>query len=403
MKQIKNIVFISLLFAFSVPVFGQESQDTVMFAGSESADSYWCQPFLSNWYTELGGGAQLLFSDDVSNLTLKQRITPAINISVGKWFSPFWGACFKVSGYALNGFSDTDGLYIADKLSTSSVYGQNDPVRNEVTIRPDGSYRHYLRYVNLEADFQVSLLQLIRGYKENRCWDIIPSVGLGYFRTFEYKGTPVTNNISTNFGLAGKCRITKVLDLKLAAYATLLPGTFDGRITGDSYEQLSGVTLGICFHLGKQGFRSKPFDEQIDTLANLEKLPITLHDTIYVEKSVILEKAPELTSFTLSSIRFKYADALPMNNQEIQFVNIALFLQQNKGAKICLEGYGDKRTGTVDGNLRLSMQRAENIKDILVKKYKVEANRIQSRSLGSSEQPYENGDWNRVVIVKVAK
>jgi hypothetical protein len=163
-----------------------------------------------DWYIEAGGGAQLLFSSDASDLKFSKRITPAISLTGGKWFSPYWGVRLQIGGYSLNGNSSPFGLYLADPLG-NGLYGQNDPVRDHVKIRPDGSYRHYLRYVNAHVDFQLSLFNLIKGREHTSKWDIIPAVGIGYFRTFKYKGTPVTHNISNHVSVMGKYNVYKNL------------------------------------------------------------------------------------------------------------------------------------------------------------------------------------------------
>ena len=56
----------------------------------------------SNWYIEVGAGAQVLFSADASKLSFGDRITPSISVAGGKWFSPYWGTRVQVQGYSFN-------------------------------------------------------------------------------------------------------------------------------------------------------------------------------------------------------------------------------------------------------------------------------------------------------------
>ena len=61
----------------------------------------------------------------------------------------------------------------------------------------------------------------------------------------------------------------------------------------------------------------------------------------------------------------------------------------------------DSRTGSERVNLYLSMRRAVNVRDILVNEYGIDSSRIEAQGIGVNAQPYEENDWNRVVIVTV--
>ena len=61
--------------------------------------------------------------------------------------------------------------------------------------------------------------------------------------------------------------------------------------------------------------------------------------------------------------------------------------------------YADSGTGTAEINQRLARQRAEAVRDLLVQKYGIDESRLTVDSKGSSEQPFAENDWNRVVIM----
>lgn len=370
----------------------------------------------SNWYIEVGGGAQVLFSKDASFLDFGKRVTPAISITGGKWLSPFYGIRLQVQGYSFNGFSTTEGVYVGDPLQNGLVYGPNDPVRGEVPIRPDGSYRYYLRYVNAHADFQISLANLFGGYKPERKWDIIPAIGLGYLRTFSYKGTANMNSISTNFSLMGKYRLPKGFDINLEAQTALMSDRFDGRIAGKPYENSASLTLGITYNFNRKTgkmpqtkINETELKESLREIIREElatQVPITCHTSGVKDTVIIKEVSKEVLKtkegpFTLASVLFDTGKIKPISGQDIQFVNIAEYMKKYPESKIRLEGYADKQTGNENTNLRLSMKRAMNIRQTLIDKYGINEKRIETQGIGINYQPYEENDWNRVVIVKV--
>ena len=63
-----------------------------------------------------------------------------ISIGAGKWFSPYWGARLQVKGYSLHGFTNVYGNFIGDPLEGfGGAFGNDDPVRDHVTINAAGS------------------------------------------------------------------------------------------------------------------------------------------------------------------------------------------------------------------------------------------------------------------------
>ena len=128
----------------------------------------------------------------------------------------------------------------------------------------------------------------------------------------------------------------------------------------------------------------------------------TVNDTVFINKEVkVREEVPVRTNepVMLGSILFDINKTMPMQGQEITFVNIAKFMSDYPEAKIRLAGYADQQTGTPQYNLKLSTKRGISVKDILVKQYNIDRKRIEVQGVGTDAQPYERDKWNRVVIV----
>lgn len=380
-----------LIFGFGIHAFSQE--------GVAMPD------FCSNWYLEAGAGAQIFFAKDVSGLDFDKRITPSFSLAGGKWFSPFWGARVRLQGYGLNGYRSTDGLFLDDALDNGYVYGTNDPVRRETTIYPDGSYRFSLRYLNVHADFRLQLLNLITGYDEANKWEIVPGIGLGYAHLFEYKGTPDGNYITANFSVAGKYRLLKNMDVNLEVSSFVVPDQFDGRISGKIYENNLSLTAGITYFLNKKPFKKREVEYvSTEVIKPIEVIKI-VRDTVF-QTMEINDDARIIASanpFVLSSIRFDKGESVPLKHQEVQYENIANYMKQHSLAKVRLNGYADKETGSPEYNKQLSVRRATVVRDVLINDYRVDAARIEAHGEGIDEQPYHQNDWNRVVTATVVQ
>jgi outer membrane protein OmpA-like peptidoglycan-associated protein len=88
------------------------------------------------------------------------------------------------------------------------------------------------------------------------------------------------------------------------------------------------------------------------------------------------------------------------NKQNDAIMKIALYMRRNPNAKILVNGYADKTTGTADENIALSKKRAVIVSNSLILKYSIDANRIQVKWFGTGVQP--NGSksaMNRLVRV----
>lgn len=355
----------------------------------------------NGWFVEAGGGVQTIFSSDASKLDFGKRLTPSYTIGVGKWITPAYALRLQVGGYALNGMSTSEGLYLRDPQTDGSVYGHHDPVIDNVTVRPDGTYRHYLRYVNAHADFMVSLSRLL--FHNQSKFDVLPAVGFGYAHAFAYRGTANTNSLTANFSVAAKYSVMKCMDVNLEIGSALMPDHFDGRITGRKYEPTLGATLGLTYrfnaskpYVRKERSKKHRREAVVDTVYMVERVverPV-FKDRI-VEKPIAKKQEP----FRLASISFAYASAKPAKKQDIVFENIVEYLKQHPSARIRLDGYADKATGKARTNLMLSIRRTDSVRNILIERYGIAPSRIDAQGIGCNAQPYEKNEHNRVVIV----
>lgn len=363
----------------------------------------------NNWYIEAGGGAQILFSKNAGLLDFGDRITPSVSLTVGRWFSPYWGIRVQAQGYQMNGLAVADGS------------NWNDPVRGHVDVLPNGNYPYYTRYMNLHADAQISLANLIGGYDLGRKWDVIPALGIGYVHAFPYKGSCKRNTYAGMLSVMAKWRLPKGVDLNLEVGGAIMPDKFDGRDVGYPDGNI-GATIGITYNIPKllprQKKAHKPHayaaqtviwdEDRLRTIINeeLAKVHDAQKDTVYVVREVQTEQGGTSETaagvpFTLSSIVYELGKDTPKTGQEIYMENIARYMEAHPHVRLRLDGYADNKTGSERVNLYLSMRRATNLRNILINDYGISGNRIEAQGMGINAQPYDKDEWNRVVIVTV--
>lgn len=87
--------------------------------------------------------------------------------------------------------------------------------------------------------------------------------------------------------------------------------------------------------------------------------------------------------------------------QQPNVARVASYLKSNPGAKVSIKGYASPE-GPAGLNQKLSVARAEAVKNMLIKKYGIEASRIQAQGCGVGDI-FSEPTWNRVAISTLSK
>ena len=74
---------------------------------------------------------------------------------------------------------------------------------------------------------------------------------------------------------------------------------------------------------------------------------------------------------------------------------IAHYMKNHPDAKIEIKGYASPE-GKAEFNQKLSAARAEAVKNALVKKYKIAADRLSTKGMGATDKLFEQVEFNRV-------
>ncbi|MEM9823211.1 MAG: OmpA family protein, partial [Bacteroidota bacterium] len=129
----------------------------------------------------------------------------------------------------------------------------------------------------------------------------------------------------------------------------------------------------------------------------------------YKEKEINLEVTPleEGTRLSLSPIYFKQSKAEVLTKSYSAMDEIADFLEENSNINIRIEGHTDNQ-GDVDALLKLSEERAEEVKNYLVYKKRINPLRVETIGFGASKPVTDNTteldrEKNRRVEVEIIK
>ena len=385
----------------------------------------------NNWFISLGGSANLLQAEQDKLFSLEDRLSFGGAFAVGKWFNPYFGARIQVMGGELKGFNvkyDYNGKYTrpndAPRLSypmgLTGVYPNlnwNDLKTVKSKNGVDG-FAQQFNYGSAGIDMMANLTNLFRGsYKEVNKFDVVPYMGLGYITAFNNDETTIDyHGIFARIGVNLAYNINSKWAIFLEPQANATTKEFDGYVGDADADLVANIVLGIQYTINRDysvpnlnvlsqdevDFLNRKINENRSLIENhqniLERQQKLLRDlgdccdekgeTIIVNNNNFL---PEYIRFSLNSAEITGSERTKIG-EAIQFLNA------NPNSKLLLIGYADKKTGNRTINLALSQKRVESVANEL-KRGGINSNRIVLEWKGDSEQPYQQNEWNRVVIM----
>ena len=353
-------------------------------------------PFWDNWFFSIGGGAEALFGDNDHVGKFRDRISPTLNVAVGKWFTPGLGLRLQYSGLQGRGFA---GSETADFVKSGKL--------------ANGYYKQKFNYMNLHGDVMFNLNALFGGYNSHRVYEIIPYIGAGWAHAYS---RPHTNSATFNAGIINRFRLSNAVDLNLELSATGLEGKFDGEHgSKPDYDGILGATIGVTYYFPTRGFQ-RPVPQIISELelnqmrnqmnamaaANMQlqqqlanaQQPVEVEDT---EEVVITD-----TNIAPRTVFFKIGSDKLSPQEEMNLSYLASKIKESPNATYTINGYADSATGTPAFNQKLSLERAQVVKDLLVKKYGISADRLKVAAGGGVDK-FGQPILNRVVLVESAQ
>ena len=397
--MIKKTMLAALALAASGTAMAQEAQtvqngdftETVEY----STDKFKVETnrFWSNWFISAGGGVNLYFGDHDKQVKFGKRLAPAVDVAIGKWFTPGIGVRFAYSGLSVKGATQT------------GIHSTGEEVPGK------GGYGYWLtkqkfNFFNFHLDAMFNVSNLLFGYNPNRVYSLSPYVGLGVMKTND---TPKATEIAGHFGLLNSFRLCDALDLNLDIRGTLVSDAFDGENAGRGGEGMLTATVGLTYKFKKRGWDKAKTVVRIDNRA-INALRQQLSDAEAENerlKRALAEgnrqKAREIvTAASASLVTFPIGKATLSNEAR---ANLGLLAEAIKAGSpdvvYTITGYADAGTGSKRINQRLSKKRAEAVFNCLVKEFGVSESQLRVDHKGGVDNMfYDDPRLSRAVITK---
>lgn len=352
--------------------------------------------FFDNIFIGVAGGVNIYHGENDSYGKFGKRLAPALDVNVGKWFTPSVGARIGYSGINAKGWTSGQTVYAKDMFDKkANIYNEKFGV----------SYLH--------TDFLWNFSNAVSGYKETRTWNFVPFFGAGWARS--YGNGAYNNEFAMSIGLLNNIRLCNLLDLTLEARHMFVNQRFDGVSRGSKGEGMTSVTMGLTFKLNRRNFKraAAPVDvtPYLSRIKALESDNTTLagkNKTLADENTALRNRKPETVtvageskvSATPVALFFQIGKAT-LDKKELTNLDFYVknALQADRNKTFTLYGGADKATGTAAFNQKLSEKRMQYVYDLLVNKYGISKDRLKTVAEGDRNNRFPEPELNRTVII----
>ena len=385
-----------------------------------------------NWFIEIKGGASAFLGTPIGCGDVFDRVTPALQVGLGKWFTP-----------AIGGRIGFQGLNFKNAEFNS------------------------MKYQFIHADFMYNVTSDIH-QNENGIplWDVIPYVGIGMVHNADWTsqctcsgGASGSHPFAFSYGVETRYRLSDRTHLVAEISGMVTAKNFDGIGTSTRFgDHMISVSAGLSFTIGKTGWKrvidAKPYMEENqylkDYIAYMNEKDVRLQKQLAGEENTI-SVYPRNSYSGLNSLRARLrmsdggngatdgetdnrlgnrtemfgTDSLSYSDRqnigigvpvyfffqlnsdklvdESQLVNLDDIARIAKDGhlKIKISGAADSATGTQPGNHELGNRRATYIAKALMERG-IDKCQIEAYNFGGIDK-YTVNEANRFTTVILAK
>lgn len=346
-----------------------------------------------NFYIGINGGAQVKTTGE----SWMNNLNSNAGLRIGRWFTPVFGLAAEGNVY----FNDHCKHYMPQSKTLA-------------------------RYMNVGLIGTVNLSNWFAGYKgEPRLFEVVPVFGFGWGHTF---GTAAGDNEKELNALTSKAGIDFTFNLgKAKAWQVYVEPSMNWSLNGYGYDGVAydinqsafQLNAGIVYKFknsnGSHNFTIAQLRDQneIDGLnsqinslrgdLNDKDAQLSAKDKQIKDLQNALDECnkkpkyvkPATATNLQPTVLFRQGKAVVDKSQMPNIELIAQYMKNHEDAKVEIKGYASPE-GNKEFNQALSEKRAEAVKNVLVKKYKIAADRLTTKGMGATDKLFKQVEFNRV-------
>ena len=279
-----------------------------------------------------------------------------------------------------------------------------------------------IEHVNVAMLGNFNLSNIFAGYKgEPRKFEVEAFAGPGWFHSFYPGKNADTNEMSVKFGANFLLNLgsSKAWAVKFSPSILYLIdyGVSQHENSLNSLHSYTQASLGIVYRFkGSNGAhhitaaqapaapvvedKSGPLREELrDARKRIHELEEELAEARNRKPEVIETKVVETKRTLESVVTFAQGKTIIAPSQQPNVARIATYMKKYPKSKVIIKGFASPE-GSIEVNERIAKARAEAVKAVLVKQYKIDGDRIVAEGEGIGHM-FSEPDWNRVSIATI--
>lgn len=344
--------------------------------------------FWDNWSMGIQGGATM----KMSGAGFFKSARPAFGLTVGKQWTPILGMDIQGMGYVNTTNSstmiDASDVSLIARMNLMNLFagyeGMPRPFEIE-TVTGLGWLHHYMNGGGDADDMSARVgLNFNFNLGEDAVW------------TFGIKPAVV-------FNLTGEYPIKKVAFNRNHSNMEILFGLTYHFVNSDGnrhFALVNAVDPMVLAAMNEEinDLREVVVAKDVELVGLADEL-LMVQNQLNEARNKKVEASGETINIVESVVAFPFNQSDVQSSQMPSLEHVANYLKNNPDANITVNGYASPE-GTEEYNLQLSQRRADAVKDILVNKYGIEANRINAIGHGVGDI-FSEPAWNRVGICTI--
>jgi len=344
--------------------------------------------FGGNWFVSVNGGVNLYNGVFTNGESPFKHVSPALNIYAGKWHTPGFGWRVGYNGLNIQTYEDLD----------------------------------HAMFMNFHFDALFNLSNLIYGYREDRIWNLIPYLGVGWagHKKFDLIGGDenISGSLSANYGIINTFRLAKRWALNLELSGFFFRNGFSSIAGRSGHDMMWAATVGVTYRIGKVGWEKAvdvpalqaSYAAIIDGLQNDVNNANALNQKSQAEIAALKGQLGDMTNKynqakndkkvvdVKQSVFFAFGSA--KINSKKEEMNIAAYAKAaaDAGVKLRVIGWADV-IGSDAYNKELSQKRADAVAELL----RANGATVESAVGNGETSEYSTKFLNRRAIIEVIK
>lgn len=351
-----------------------------------------------NWYLGINAGVDTYFKEKLGSDGFFKSIAPTVGVRVGKNLT-------TVFGLALEGdvvFKSNNKWYPGSKT--------------------------FIEGLSLDLMGTFNMSNLFAGYKgEPRPFEVIALYGFGWEHDFNHlpKSNAINSRVAVDF--AFNLGADKAWQLYIEPSLTYNLHNWLGGVDVsnefqyDARNAYFGLKAGVNYKFGNSNGSHNFKIEELRDQAEIDGLNAKINELradnnakdgqLSAKDQQIADLKAKLAAcearpvqvvekkeeFLQPHVIFRQGKSVIDAAQYASIEMVAKYMKNHKDSKVKVLGYASPE-GNAELNQKLSEKRAEVVKNALIKKYKIAADRITCEGLGATDKLSSENDFNRVAM-----